>query len=109
MSTNHGATPRSAGPLPPRPCRGHGSLTGWSCHAGRPPFAPRQSAASTRTTTVRVMSHVISAAGVVRWKALTQPHHAHAARTATPMTMWWPRTVPVYPTGGPSGACRAPR
>ena len=49
-----------------------------------------------------------SAAGVVRWKALAQPHHAHAARTATPVTMRLPRTVPVYPTGGPSGACRAP-
>ena len=71
---------------------------------GRPPFLPRQNATSTRITAVTVMSHVISAAAVVRWKPLAQPHHAHSATTAPPMTMRWRRTVLVYPTAhGPSG------
>ena len=44
MRTSQGATPLSAGPLPPRPCRGHGSLTGSRCHPSRPLFVPRQRA-----------------------------------------------------------------
>ena len=91
---------------------------GWSCHAGRPHPAPAPRATSKRTTTARVTSHVISAAGVARWKPLTQPHHAHAARTATPRTMRWRRTGTGLSHRGPvrgravpgaSGGARSPR
>ena len=101
---SHGATPRRARRLPPRPGRGHGSLTGSRCQPRAPPLLPRLRASPTATTAPSEISQVISAGPVARWKPLTQPHHAQSATPPTVRATRRPRTALVYPRPGDGGS-----
>ena len=83
MMANQGATPPNAVRPPPRPARGHGSVAVPMFQPNDAPRRPRRNSNASTTTVVNDTTHVISAAVLLRWKPLTQQHHAQSAAAPT--------------------------